>query len=104
MSEAPEGQTGLSMIAENDYDLTLMDLRMPGMGGLTAIRHIRAREDAKAKLPVILVTADTGLNTREDRPSAGADDVILKPVAMNLLFDAIGRRMAADRDQSARLT
>ncbi len=104
MAEAPEGQTGLSMIAENDYDLILMDLRMPGMDGLTAIRHIRAREDAKAKLPVIVVTADTGLNIREDCLSAGADDIILKPVAMDLLFDAIGRLMAADGDQSAVLT
>ena len=61
MAEAPQGQTGLSMIAENDYDLILMDLRRPGQDGLMAIRHIRAREDAKAKLPVIVVTADTGL-------------------------------------------
>ncbi|MDO9217950.1 MAG: response regulator [Lacisediminimonas sp.] len=100
MAEAPEGETGLSMIAENNYDLILMDLRMPGMDGLTAIRHIRAREDLKAKLPVIVVTADTGLTIREDCLAAGADDVILKPVAMDLLFDAIGRLMAADRGQS----
>lgn len=95
MAEAPEAETGLRMIDEGDYDLVLMDLRMPGMDGLTAIRHIRARHDAKARLPVIVVTADTSLNIREDCLAAGADDVVLKPVAMNLLFDAMGRTLTS---------
>ncbi|MDP1737932.1 MAG: response regulator [Caulobacter sp.] len=94
MAEAPEAATGLTMIDQNDYDLILMDLRMPGMDGLTAIRNIRARGDAKAGLPIIVVTADTALDMRADCMAAGADDVILKPVAMTLLFDAIGRMMA----------
>ena len=95
VAEAPEAMTGLRMIDEGDYDLILMDLRMPGMDGLTAIRHIRARPDDKARLPVIVVTADTSLTIREDCLAAGADDVVLKPVSMNLLFDAIGRTMTA---------
>ena len=101
MAEAPEAETGLQMVSDNDYDLILMDLRMPGMDGLTAIRHIRARGDAKAKLPVIVVTADTGLTIREDCLCAGADDVIMKPVAMDLLFDAIGRMLAGSAGDAA---
>ena len=93
MTEAPEAETGLRMIDEGEYDLVLMDLRMPGMDGLTAIRHIRARQDEKARLPVIVVTADTSLTIREDCLAAGADEVVLKPVAMNLLFDAMGRTL-----------
>ena len=104
MFEAPDAETGLQMVSDNAYDLILMDLRMPGMDGLTAIRHIRARDDAKAQLPVIVVTADTGLTIREDCLEAGADDVIMKPVAMELLFDAIGRMMAGGEDDSAVLT
>jgi CheY-like chemotaxis protein len=96
MAEAPEAETGLSMISENDYDLILMDLRMPGMDGLSAIRHIRARKDGKANLPIIVVTADMAINIRETCLDAGADDVILKPVAMDLLYDAIGRAVAAN--------
>lgn len=95
MAEAPEAETGLRMIDEGRYDLILMDLRMPGMDGLTAIRHIRARPDEKAKLPIIVVTADTSLTIREDCLAAGADDVVLKPVAMNLLFDAMGRTLTS---------
>ena len=99
MAEAPEAATGLLMIDSNDYDLILMDLRMPGMDGLTAVRRIRARGDAKSGLPIIVVTADAALDMRADCLAAGADDVILKPVAMNLLFDAIGRMMArGDQD------
>ncbi|MGH6911915.1 MAG: response regulator, partial [Phenylobacterium sp.] len=43
MSEAEDGIIGLQMIEANDYDLILMDMRLPGMDGITAIRHLRAR-------------------------------------------------------------
>lgn len=94
MAEAPDAETGLAMIGEGGYDVILMDLRMPGMDGLTAIRHIRARDDDKARLPVIVVTADTTMDIRADCLSQGADEVILKPVAMKALFDAIGKTLA----------
>ena len=100
MAEADSGAAGLEMIAANDYDLILMDLRMPGMDGLTAIRHLRARGDAKAALPVIVVTADAGPSIEADCKAAGADDLVMKPVSMALLFDAVVRlatRSAADR-------
>ncbi len=94
MAEAEDGATGLRMIEENDYDMVLMDLRMPGMDGRTAIRHIRARTDAKANLAIVVVTADTSLNMRAECLLAGANDVLMKPVAMKDLFDAMGRVIA----------
>ena len=97
MSEAPDGAVGLQMISDNDYDLVLMDLRMPGMDGMTAIRHLRARGDDKAALPVIVVTADAGATIEADCRAAGADGVLLKPVSMTALFDAIGQ-LLADRN------
>lgn len=95
MAEAPEAETGLRMIGDDEYDLILMDLRMPGMDGLAAIRAIRARSDQKCTLPIIVVTADMAVDIRENCLSAGANDVILKPVAMDILFDTIGRTIAA---------
>jgi two-component system response regulator QseB len=74
--------------------VVLMDLRMPGMDGMEAVRRIRARGDAKANLPIIVVTADTGPELREQCLEAGADDVLFKPVAMDALFDSIGRVLA----------
>jgi CheY-like chemotaxis protein len=94
MSEAEDAVTGLKLIADRDFDIILMDLRMPGMDGLTAIQQIRSRTDDKSRLPVIVVTADMALDLRENCLRHGADDVIPKPVAMNALFDSIGRLMS----------
>ena len=98
MAEAEDGFAGLQMIEANDYDLILMDLRMPGMDGMTAIRHLRAREDAKARLPVIVITADDGLTIDNDCKLAGADDVLRKPLSMGALYEAIGALLAQRGD------
>ena len=89
MDEADGAQEGLRMIAEADYDLILMDLRMPGMDGMEAIRSVRLRADDKAKLPIIVLTADAAAGLRERCMAAGADEVLFKPVSMQSLFDAI---------------
>ncbi len=95
MDEAEDGAAGLAMVQDHDYDLILMDLRMPRMDGLTAIRHLRARTDGKATLPVIVITADIATEVQANCRAAGADDVLQKPVSMVQLFDAIGRLLAA---------
>ena len=94
MTEAESGEIGLKLIDESDFDMALIDLRMPGMDGITAIQKIRARDDAKAKLPIIVVTADTAIDLRERCLAAGADEVLFKPVAMDALFEAMGRILA----------
>jgi len=98
MTEAESAEQGLKLIDEHDFDMLLVDLRMPGMDGITAIKHIRARPDAKAKVPVIVVTADTAVDLRERCLAAGADDVLFKPVAMDALFEAMGRLLARGAD------
>ena len=50
MTGAESAELGLKLIDENEYAIVLIDLRMPGMDGITAIRHIRARHDAKARM------------------------------------------------------
>ena len=100
LDEAPDGQSGLDMIDAGDYSVVLMDLRMPGMDGLTAIAQVRARNDAKRDIPIIVVTADTSANIREACLAGGADEVMMKPVAMKSLFKMIGR-MVAEKAKSA---
>ena len=99
--EAENAEAGLEMVEDESFAMVLMDLRMPGMDGMTAIRHIRARADGKALLPIIVVTADTALHIRADCLSGGADEVILKPVAMRQLFDAMGRVMVEAQKRAA---
>lgn len=93
MEEAADAETGLQMIADGEYSIVLMDLRMPGMDGLTAIQHLRATPGDKATLPVIVVTADAAVDLRERCMAAGADEVIMKPVAMTALLNAMGRML-----------
>ena len=98
MVEAESAERGLEILDEQDFEMVLVDLRMPGMDGITAIRHIRARSDAKGMVPIIVVTADVAPDLRQRCLSAGADDVIFKPVAMDSLFDAMGRILARDAE------
>ena len=98
MDEAEDAETGLRMVEAEDYDAILMDLRMPGMDGLTAVRIIRARDDRKARTPIIVITADAGLGLRETCLADGANEVLGKPVAMEALFDALGETLANDGD------
>jgi CheY-like chemotaxis protein len=103
MAEAVDGREGLKMIDAADYDLVLMDLRMPEMDGLTALKHLRARTDDKGRVPVIVITADAGTSIHDDCLAAGADEVIPKPVSMPVLYDAIGRMLAKGGDAEVML-
>jgi len=98
MEEAPEAETGLRLLATRKYDIVLMDLRMPGMDGLTAIKLLREGTGPNRDVPVIVVTADTAVDLRERCFAAGADEVIVKPVAMAALLDAMGRLAARDAE------
>ena len=54
MTEAEDAERGLALIDAQDFQVVLIDLRMPGMDGITAIRHIRARGDARGQVPIIV--------------------------------------------------
>jgi len=94
MAEAAWAEEGLARIEAERFDVILVDLRMPGTDGFETIRRIRGRGDDKGELPIIVVTADTAFDLRERCLAVGADDVLFKPVAMDALFDSIGRVLA----------
>lgn len=94
MTEAASAEDGLAKIDGQDFDFVLVDLRMPGMDGFEAIGRIRARTDSKAGIPIVVVTADAAVDLKERCLKLGADEVLFKPVAMDQLFDAIGRILA----------
>ncbi len=94
MFEAEDALTGLDMIEQNEFDLVLMDLRMPGMDGLEAIRHIRNRKDDKRLIPIIVVTADTAMDLRGECLDKGADEFMIKPVEIRALFETIAFTIA----------
>jgi len=82
---ARNGREALEHLEANaDIDLVLMDLMMPEMDGLTAMRHIRAREQW-AKLPIIALTAKAMPDDRKQCLDAGANDYIAKPIDVDKL-------------------
>jgi signal transduction histidine kinase/FixJ family two-component response regulator len=85
------GQKALEAM-EQPFDIVLMDVQMPVMGGFEAIARLRAREAAQGgRVPVIAMTAHTMKGDRERCLAAGMDDYLSKPVLARELFEAIDR-------------
>ncbi len=80
-----------------DFDLVLMDMHMPEMDGLTAIRKIRAGEagDAATDIWIVALTADARAERREEVFEAGANDFLTKPVAVAEFRASLERLRAA---------
>ncbi len=83
---ANNGQEGYDMFMQKDYDLILMDMRMPVMDGLTATRKIResGKHDAQA-IPILAMTANAMDEDRQESINAGLNAHISKPIDMDEL-------------------
>ncbi|MEL7297006.1 MAG: ATP-binding protein [Pseudomonadota bacterium] len=94
VSIAASGDEALTVFAENDADLILMDCQMPVMDGFEATRALREREAARAgsrRVPIIALTANAMAGDRERCLSAGMDDYLTKPVRADDLRDMLSR-------------
>ena len=93
------GQQALMAFKTEEFDVVLMDLQMPVMDGLTAIREIRKHEDAtdRARTPVLAVTANALSEHVEASKEAGADRHIAKPVTPEVLLAAISAELERAR-------
>jgi HPt (histidine-containing phosphotransfer) domain-containing protein len=81
-------------VAEQEFDLILMDCHMPEMDGFTAAREIRRREAEKGagrRVPIIALTGDVQTGVREQCQAAGMDDFLGKPFYMNDLQNVLSR-------------
>ena len=88
------GQEALDALAADRFDLVLMDMQMPVMDGLTAIRHQRAREASgqaanQGRLPIIMLTANALPEHVSASLAAGADRHLDKPITAATLFAAL---------------
>ena len=90
---APTGELALSVMAENEPDLVLLDLGLPGMEGRAVIERLRAWSE----MPVIVISVRESQEDKVAALDAGADDFVTKPFGMRELL----ARMRAVRRRSA---
>ncbi|QIR37602.1 response regulator [Tolypothrix sp. PCC 7910] len=97
---ANNGQAAIDLAIAHSPDLILMDIQMPGMDGLEAIRQIRIH-DSLASIPIIALTALAMPQDREKCLEAGADEYLSKPVKLKQL-NAIIQQLVNNSKYSAR--
>ena len=86
------GQEAVAAVATGEYELVLMDLRMPEMDGLAATRAIRAAErESGAHVVVVALTANVLDADREACTEAGMDDFLAKPLKLDALRGVLQR-------------
>jgi len=77
---APDGRSGLGMVQANHYDAIVLDWMMPRMDGLAMLTQLRG--ELKSRTPVIMLTAKDQLDSKLLGFEAGADDYLVKPIAL----------------------
>jgi two-component system, sensor histidine kinase len=103
-----DGAQAISAFQSGAFELVLMDMQMPVMDGLCAVREIRRLEAAQAlpRTPVIMLTANALPEHVADTLAAGADRHLAKPITAPMLFEAIAQALSAgagdeDEDEAA---
>lgn len=80
---ASEGKLGLSLALANPYDVVILDLNLPGMDGLAVCETLRAQ--ARAHVPIIMLTARDSIDDKISGFKKGADDYLTKPFSLEEL-------------------
>lgn len=88
VDQAGGGEEALAALAVGEYDLILMDMRMPGMSGLETARRTR---NLGVRTPMVALTANAFEEDRHACLAAGMDDFLVKPLTPDALRAALGR-------------
>jgi len=94
VNDAKSGEEAIERLREEPADVILLDLKMPGIGGIEACREIRA----SSEVPIIVVSAKKSREDRVEALEAGADQYITKPCGIEELvacIHAVNRRVHA---------
>jgi DNA-binding response OmpR family regulator len=100
---AENGNDGESLAITGDYDLVILDMRLPGKSGMAVLHDLRARNFQR---PVLVLTAQDAVDAKVQTLRAGADDYVTKPFAFEELLarvEALARRPRAMASPSLRV-
>lgn len=89
---ATSGEDGLALVRQNDYDWVVVDLKMPGLGGLDAIKAIKA---VRPSARIILLTGHSAAEDLDYALKMGADHYLVKPVDIDVLLALMQKRPGA---------
>ncbi len=91
-----DGAKAVAVLESDDYDVVLMDVQMPGMDGVEAMRHIRARErkEGNRRTRIVALTASAMKEDAQRCLSAGADAFLAKPFQPEALREALAGQEA----------
>ena len=92
-AEAETGEDGVALAQATSPALILMDIQLPGMSGIDALRMLRADERTRG-IPVIAVTASAMTQDRQKIMSAGFDAYQAKPIDVNQFVAAVRAMLA----------
>ncbi len=89
---ANSGSKALEMLNEKDFDVVVLDVKMPGMDGIETLREIKLK---KPLIEVIMLTGHASVESGIQGMQLGAFDYVMKPVALDDLMDKL--RQAYER-------
>ena len=92
--ESETAEVGLDLSRDQTPDLILMDIQLPGMDGIAAMKQLKA--DAQTKtIPIIAITASAMTNNRTSMLAEGFDGYQTKPIALKDFLGEVERALAA---------
>jgi CheY-like chemotaxis protein len=100
---AENGRAALDALERETFDLILMDVQMPVLGGIEAASCIREREriaGGGARIPIIALTANAMAGDRERCIGSGMDEYLTKPIQARDLFATMERVMAGSTERN----
>jgi two-component system sensor histidine kinase RpfC len=89
-----DGEQALDVLENEQYDLIIMDLNMPELGGLDAARAYRFMDPGASQVPIIMLSADVTSEAMKECADAGIDAFLPKPVEARRLLDTIANLVA----------
>ena len=88
--EAVTGEDGVRLAKERRPDLVLMDIQLPGINGIDALRQLRA-DPATARVPIVAFTASVTPTDRTQITQAGFDGFLSKPINLKEFLETVQR-------------
>jgi len=96
--ESETAEEGLKLVAEQSPALILMDIQLPGMDGITAMKQLKADATTKS-IPIIAVTASAMTHNRTTMLAEGFDGYQTKPITLKDFLGEIERVLASQAKQ-----